>query len=123
MTNGRWYLTATLALVASGAALIGLNFDVMKPLFYVGLTLIVTAGISASCGVHVKHARSMDEEFDAGYRVGYKAGRRVPELRPMSGKGRRAPGREVKSGRVSQAPLRVVAGDDSPPRWAASDAN
>jgi hypothetical protein len=120
MTNVRWYSIATLALVASGVALIGTHFDVMNPWFYIGMMLVICSGVSASCGVHVKHARSMDDEFEAGYRIGYKAGRRVPQLRPVNS---RRKAKEVQRGRVQEVALRSVAGDHSPARWSASDAH
>lgn len=120
MINGRWYLTASLALVASGATLIGTHFDVMSPWLYIGLTMTIASGQGFIAWVQCNTSRSMDEEFEAGYRMGYKAGRRVPVIGPVASLGQR---REVKRGRVQAVTLRSVAGDGQAARWSASDAN
>jgi len=104
---------------AVGVGLVAFRFDPVEPLFYIGLTLMLTAAIVADMGHTVIRARSLDAEFDAGYRVGYRAGRRVPltevftPIRHIAGKSRR--------GGISQAPVRAVAGHGPGSRWAPAD--
>lgn len=102
-----WTMSALL--VAIGVALMVSHFDAMIPWFFVGLTLLLCGSVLFNAGLITQRSRTLDEEFDAGYRVGYRAGRRVggPTLVHLDDRRRDA--------RLSQAPLGAVAGDGQAP--------
>jgi hypothetical protein len=103
-----------------GAGLIVVHFDPAEPLFYIGLTLMLTAAIVVNTGHVVIRARSLDAEFDAGYRVGYRAGRRVPLTKVLTPIRHHIAG-ESRHGGISQAPVGAVAGHGPGSRWAPED--
>jgi len=99
--------------------LVVFHFHPAEPLFYIGLTLMLTAVIVVNTGHIVIRARSLDAEFDAGYRVGYRAGRRVPLTKVLT-HGRHVVG-ESRHGGISQASVGAVAGHGPGSRWATAD--
>jgi hypothetical protein len=115
----RWYWRASAALVGVGLGLTATHFRVDDPWLLVGLTMVLIGGTVANSGYIAMRARSMDEEFEAGYRVGYRMGRRAPrlgvasEVTPI----RRVPdglsafSKAIQNGGIPKAPFGAVAGD------------
>lgn len=69
---------AALAVLAlTGFGLVDANFDANSPWFFIGLALLVVSCIGFNAVTREAHTRTLNEEFDAGYRVGYRAGRRT----------------------------------------------
>lgn len=69
---------AALGLLAlTGFGLVDADFDANDPWFFIGLAIIVVAFIAGNAVMREAHTRTLNEEFDAGYRVGYRAGRRT----------------------------------------------
>jgi hypothetical protein len=62
----------------SGVSMMVTNFDPNDPWLLVGLVAILAALTMSNMAVAVRRWRTLDEEFEAGYRVGYRAGRRAP---------------------------------------------
>ena len=107
-----WALAAALGIV--GATVVAVAFDPTSPWFFLGLTALIAAGSTVNTAWLVRRSRTLDEEFDCGYRVGHRAGRRAgaPQLVHLDDRRR--------DGRVSKAPLGSMAGVDSTPRRAAA---
>lgn len=69
---------AVLALVAlSGFGLVDEDFDPNNPWFYIGLVAIIVVTVTANALRREFTTRRLSDEFEAGYRVGYRAGRRT----------------------------------------------
>jgi hypothetical protein len=69
---------AALGLLAlTGFGLVDANFDANSPWFFIGLATLVVSCIGVNAVMREAHTRTLNEEFDAGYRVGYRAGRRT----------------------------------------------
>jgi hypothetical protein len=94
----------------SGASLMVTNFDPNDPWLPVGLVTMLAALTMCNMAVAVRRWRTLDEEFEAGYRVGYRAGRRAPLV----------DAREEQHGRLSQASVRSLAGHRAVARRAAA---
>ena len=65
---------ALLALAAFG--LIAHEFDPNDPWFFIGLAALVVCTVIGNAVLRESHAHTLSDEFEAGYRVGYRAGRR-----------------------------------------------
>lgn len=112
-----------LLLEVAGVVVVVTHFNADSAWLFVGLTLGLGGMFFANAAFNCTLARNLDEEFDAGYRIGYRAGRRAPlVLQPVADLDtfRRL---RSENGRLSEAPVRVVAGDSTPPRWNPADAN
>ena len=71
-----WSLAAVLAVV--GSTMVVVEFDVIgSPWRLLGLTLVLIGTLSAHAGLTLRRNRTLDEEFEAGYRAGHRAGRRT----------------------------------------------
>jgi hypothetical protein len=98
-------------MMGSGVGVTAATFhDLGSPWRLVGLTLVIIGATTASTGIAAHRSRSLEEEFDAGYRVGYRAGRRAPTLVPVSPIRAAAGGltefnRGAQHGRIPKAPL------------------
>lgn len=119
------------AVVGVGVGVAATHFEARDPWLLVGLTLVLVGGTVANSGYIAMRARSMDEEFEAGYRVGYRAGRRAPRLEaaPSVTPIRRVPhglsafSKAVQNGGIPEAPVRSVAGDRADAGWAQAHPN
>jgi len=113
----RYYWVVAGVLMIGGGVVAGAHFHTDDPWLLVGLTMALMGVNLANIGYLAKRRRSLDSEFDAGVRVGYRQGRRAgkpvvvfPEFR-----------REGDHGGISKAPIRAMAGDGPPARRSASD--
>lgn len=79
------WLVLPALLGVGGFTAISLRFDPAEPLFFVGLTLIILADLTVVVLLVGRRRRSLEAEFEAGYRMGFRAGRRE-----RASKGRRA---------------------------------
>lgn len=67
-------------MIAGAVALIASHFDSDDPWFAVGVGVGIAAVTVFNMGWNAYRYRSIDETFEAGYRVGYRAGRRAPKI-------------------------------------------
>lgn len=107
--------TAT-ALGVLGVVILIIDFDSNSPWFYVGLTQLLAAGHCVNASLSHRRGRTLDHEFEAGYRVGFRAGRRAAKLRVVDMDEERR-----RRGRVSKAPLWPLASDGALARREAPD--
>lgn len=103
-----------------GSLLTAAFFNPEEPWFFVGMLLILIGCAGVTCGTVIKRARTMDEEFHAGYSVGYREGRRVPPLEVVAPIKRAADGlsmfnRQVRHGRLPKAPIGPMASHGATP--------
>lgn len=77
-----WAVAA--ALFIGGVVSLVLDWDANNPWFFVGLTKILLSGVVANAGLLSFRSHSMDEEFAAGHRIGFRAGRRTPSIGVVS---------------------------------------
>ena len=112
----RWVLSVLAAVCLGGVTLVDEDFDTNNPWFFVGLTIIIVSTIAANATLREYRTRTLNEEFEAGYRVGYRAGRRNP-LRVAQPTGRTPPRpiplRPKRSSKTNEAAW--PESDDSPP--------
>jgi hypothetical protein len=113
-----WYWRAAAIVTGVGIALAAINFRPDNPSFLLGLALSLVGVIIANTGYIAMRSRSMDEEFDAGYRVGYRAGRRTPRIEKVTpimraSEGLSAFNKAVQHGGVQKAPVGALAGHDT----------
>ena len=102
-----WFAAGVSAVL--GVVVVWSHFDVEEAWFFIGLTLLLCSGQCINGGLVSKRSHTLDEEFDAGYRVGYRAGRRrrTPHFAHLDD-------RRHDTG-LSKAPLGLVAGDHRTP--------
>jgi len=72
----RRYWAVAVVIGNAGVGVTVLDFNPDHPWFFVGLSLILLAGMCFNTGYIVRRTRRLNEEFSAGYRVGERAGRR-----------------------------------------------
>jgi hypothetical protein len=105
-----FYWGAALVLAPSGAGIMASNFQPNDPWLSLGLIVMLAGVTMCNMGVVLRRWRTLDEEFEAGYRVGYRAGRRAPLVGA----------REEQHGRLPQASVRSLAGHRAAARRAAT---
>src|SRR5690242_5578536 len=72
-----WYWRLSAVMAGTGVGLTATHFDVQDPWLMVGVALVVMGATLVNTGYISMRTRTLDEEFDAGYRVGYRNGRRT----------------------------------------------
>ena len=73
----RTALGALALLAVTGFGLVDASFDANDPWFFIGLASIVVSCIGVNAVLREARTRTLNDEFEAGYRVGYRAGRRT----------------------------------------------
>ncbi len=118
-----WGAGSTLATL--GATMMALTFsDLLNRYFVVGVAALIVGAMMCCTGLMCQRSRTLDEEYDAGFRMGYRAGRKVPLTSTVS------PIRRVRGGlndfnkaviggrrgRIPKAPVGPAPGHGEAPR-------
>jgi hypothetical protein len=94
-------MVGTGILVGAGISITATNFAHDDPWLYVGLSICLLACTTLNSGFLLCRSRSLKEEFEAGYRTGFREGRRDAPLAVVNGRNHAG---------VSQASVRSLAG-------------
>jgi hypothetical protein len=80
MTTQGYLTIGTGIFWGAGISVTATHFDHRNPWFYVGLTVCIMGVTALNTGFILCRSRSLRDEFDAGYRTGYREGRRRAPL-------------------------------------------
>lgn len=108
---------AALAVFIVGVTVVATNFDTMRPWFYIGNGVCAAGVVVGFLAATTNRRQSIDEAFMAGYRAGYKRGRRVAKPTVLHFP------QEDSHGRVPKAPVGEVAGQRADARRPTQDAH